>query len=391
MGLVELLLLPLTLSSLGSTKVESASTEKHFALPSNCPNRCGNISIEYPFGIGHDCYRAGFNLTCTNHTDQPPRLSLGDGVLEVTRIDLDTGTVYVKTPVTIGTCITRCTSNDNSQCILGLYYWNSTSLEVRLTRLNQNDLHLLDASSIKVFVYDSYNTTKDDLQGIVKGESSEVETALSWYIKDYPTCEEAKKNMETFACNNPNSDCYDLLNYAYTNYNIGYICRCSLNYKGNPYLANGCAASKNMTTFACVDKNSSCVDVPKTSTKDIQGYRCKCHNGYQGNPYIANGCKGLLKCSESFFSYNIDECSFPNKNVCNGICRNTMGGYECLPDKKQTVLVGVVIGVSLGSGLLLLSISFIILRRKWKIRKQKKIREKLPPKSWTTITTANLF
>ncbi|CAL9201610.1 unnamed protein product [Musa hybrid cultivar] len=54
-----------------------------------------------------------------------------------------------------------------------------------------------------------------------------------------------------------------------------------------------------------------------------------------------------------------------------------MGGYECLPpDKKQTVLLGVVIGVSLGSGLLLLSISFIILRRKWKIRKQKKIRER---------------
>uniref|UniRef100_A0A804I253 Protein kinase domain-containing protein n=1 Tax=Musa acuminata subsp. malaccensis TaxID=214687 RepID=A0A804I253_MUSAM len=540
MGWVELLLLPLTLSLLGSTKVESASTEKHFTLPSNCTNRCGNISIEYPFGIGHGCYLPGFNLTCTNYTDQPPRLSLGDGILEVTRIDLDTGTVRVKTPIvtlsvaeefiaaplidlqdwpysltsleqeiqnfytidtynrlyvsgcsvvadlvdpttnkTIGTCITRCTSTDNRQCSLSLYYWNSTSLEVRLTRLNQSDLHLLNASSIKVFVYDGYNATKDDLQGIVQGRGSEVETALSWYIKDYPTCEEAKKNMETFACSNPNSDCYDLLNYGYTNYNIGYICRCSLNYKGNPYLANGCEdasltlvpskgcrakcggvnisfpfglskgcfrsqsfaltcnttfnppilffmgnymvrnisleegqlefsapnrttdssyiddnyyyfdetgpftpleqlstfswviesknceeAKTNMTTFACVDKNSSCVDVPKTSTKDIQGYRCKCQNGYQGNPYIADGCK------------DIDECSGPNNNVCNGICRNTIGGYECLPDKKQTVLLGVIIGVSLGSGLLLLSISFIILRRKWKIRKQKKIRER---------------
>ncbi|CAL9137641.1 unnamed protein product [Musa acuminata var. zebrina] len=533
MGWVELLLLLLKLSSMGSTKAEIAST--------NCTKRCGTIDIEYPFGIGTGCYREGFNLTCTYNTTKPPRLFLGDGKLEITRIDLENGTVHVKTPIitmgvdqesinfplidlqnwpyslrslyqevqnfftidtynrlyvsgcsvvadlvdpttntTIGTCITRCTSNDNSQCGLSLYDWNSTSLEVQLTRLNQSDLHLLDASIIKVFVYDYYNTTTDDLQGLVKGSSSEVETALSWYIKDYPTCEAAKKNVETFACIIPNSDCYDVINYAYTNYNFGYICRCSLNHKGNPYLANGYTSSilvprkgcptecggvnisfpfgleehcyrsqafaltcnktsnpptllfqgyyivhsisledgqlvasapnrtttsyyysyyiydnyyldatgpftqleqlstfswviesqnceearQNETTFACLDKNSLCVNINKTSNEDIWGYRCNCHKGYQGNPYIADGCE------------DIDECSGPNI-VCNGKCKNTMGGYECLPpDKKQTVLLGLIIGLSLGSGLLLLSISFIILRRKWKIRKQKKIRER---------------
>ncbi|XP_064950435.1 wall-associated receptor kinase 3-like [Musa acuminata AAA Group] len=546
MGWVELLLLLLKLSSMGSTKAEIASTKAPFVLPSNCTKRCGTIDIEYPFGIGTGCYREGFNLTCTYNSTKPPRLFLGDGKLEITRIDLENGTVRVKTPIVtmrvdqesiddplidlqnwpyslrslgleiqnsyarytnnilyvsgcsviadlvdpttnriIDSCTTRCTSNDNSQCNLDLYYWNSTSLEVRLTRLNQSDLHLLNASIIKVSVYDSYNTTTDDLQGIVKGDSSEVETALSWYIKDYPTCEEAKKNMETFACISPNSDCYDVINYAYTNYNFGYICRCSLNHKGNPYLPNGCKdtssilvprkgcptecggvnisfpfgleehcyrtqafaltcnktsnpptllfqgyyivhsisledgqlvasapnrtttsfyysyysyyiydnyyldatgpftqleqlstfswviesqnceeARQNETTFACPKKNSLCVNINKTSNEDIWGYRCNCPKGYQGNPYIADGCE------------DIDECSFPNKYVCNGTCINTNGGFECLPDKKQTVLLGVIIGVSLGSGLLLLSISFIILRRKWKIRKQKKIRER---------------
>ncbi|URD89478.1 OsWAK receptor-like protein kinase, partial [Musa troglodytarum] len=181
MGWVELLLLLLKLSSMGSTKAEIASTKAPFALPSNCTKRCGTIDIEYPFGIGTGCYREGFNLTCTYSTTKPPRLFLGDGKLEITGIDLDNGTVGVKTPI-----ITM------------------------------------------------------DLQGIVKGSSSEVETVLSWYIKDSPTCEEAKKNMETFACNSPNSNCYDVLNDAYTNDSFGYICRCSLNQKGNPYLANGC-------------------------------------------------------------------------------------------------------------------------------------------------------
>ncbi|XP_064995471.1 wall-associated receptor kinase 1-like [Musa acuminata AAA Group] len=545
MGWVELLLLLLTLSSMGSTNVESASTKENFTLPSNCTKRCGNINFEYPFGIDKGCYRRGFNLTCKKNTDQPPRLFLGDGKLEVTRIDLDIGTVRVKTPIvtmdldekfinvplidlqgwpysftsseqkirntyfdftdntllvsgcnavaslldpvtndTFDTCATICTPNGNRYCTIDLYNWNRTSLGIQLTRLNQTEFHLVNSSSIKIFLYDTRNITDDDLTEIRKGKSTKAEVALSWYIKDHPTCEEAK-NMTNYACINPNSDCYDVLNNAYTNYNFGYFCRCSLNYQGNPYLPDGCQeisptfapdkgcqtkcggisvsfpfglkercyrsqafaltcnetskpptlffhryyivhnisleegqlvasalnttptisyfgsyiyyysyffsyetgpfarleqqsifswvieiqhceeARQNKDTFACVDKNSVCEDITKTSNEDSWGYRCNCAKGYQGNPYIADGCK------------DIDECSGPNNYDCNGTCINTIGGYECLPpDKKQTVLLGVIIGVSLGSGLLLLSISFIILRRKWKIRKQKKIRER---------------
>uniref|UniRef100_A0A804I254 Wall-associated receptor kinase galacturonan-binding domain-containing protein n=1 Tax=Musa acuminata subsp. malaccensis TaxID=214687 RepID=A0A804I254_MUSAM len=466
MGWVELLLLLLlTLSSMGLTNVESASTKKPFTLPSNCTKKCGNINIEYPFGIGKDCYRWGFNLTCTNHTDQPPRLSLGDGILEVTRIDLDTGTVRVKTPIVtmvsgcnaiaflvdpitneaFDTCTTICTPSGNTYCTIDIYNWNRTSLGIQVTRLNQTEFHLASSSSIKIFLYDASNITEDDLAKIAKGKSTETEVALLWYIKDHTTCEEAK-NMTNYACISPNSDCNDIVDYAYTNYTLGYFCRCSLNYQGNPYLPDGCqeisstfapdrdcqtkcgrisisfpfglkercyrsqefaltcnktsnpptllfrdyyivhnisleeghlVASapnrtptsfyyprKNETTFACVDENSFCLNITETSTEDIRGYRCKCDKGFRGNPYIADGCK------------DIDECTGPNNYVCNGTCINTNGGFECLPDKKRTVLLGVIIGVSTGSGLLLLSTSFIILRRKWKKRKQKKIRER---------------
>ncbi|CAL9766824.1 unnamed protein product [Musa acuminata subsp. burmannicoides] len=520
---------------MGLTNVESASTKKPFTLPSNCTKKCGNINIEYPFGIGKDCYRWGFNLTCTNHTDQPPRLSLGDGILEVTRIDLDTGTVSVKTPIvtmgvdresinvtlidlqnwsysftsseqkihntysdptnnilqvsgcnaiaflvdpitneTFDTCTTICTPSGNTYCTIDTYNWNRTSLGIQVTRLNQTEFHLASSSSIKIFLYDARNITDDDLAKITKGKSTEVEVALLWYIKDHPTCEQAK-NMTNYACISPNSDCYDIVDSAYTNYNLGYFCRCSLNYEGNPYLLDGCQgniplispgyisstfvpakgcptkcgginisfpfglnescsrsqpfaltcnktskphtllfqdyyivhnisleegqlvasapkgtttsfyyrsyyfpyetepftrleqqstfswviesqhcveARQNKTTFACVDKNSFCLNITKTSTEDIQGYRCKCHDGYQGNPYIADGCEGTQK---------------PKFSLSLGYNRTTSQNWYC---------AGVIIGVSTGSGLLLLSTSFIILRRKWKKRKQKKIRER---------------
>ncbi|KAG5239271.1 wall-associated receptor kinase [Salix suchowensis] len=48
-----------------------------------------------------------------------------------------------------------------------------------------------------------------------------------------------------------------------------------------------------------------------------QGYRCSCKAGFEGNPYLKDGCQ------------DIDECKDPEKHPCHGKCRNTIGDYEC--------------------------------------------------------------
>jgi hypothetical protein len=46
-------------------------------------------------------------------------------------------------------------------------------------------------------------------------------------------------------------------------------------------------ARRNASSYACLSRDSECVDSPNQP-----GYRCRCMDGYKGNPYINGGCTG---------------------------------------------------------------------------------------------------
>ncbi|URD99783.1 hypothetical protein MUK42_30779 [Musa troglodytarum] len=268
MGLVNILLFLLASTSTVSVRTESRSTNATFPLPVFCPRSCGSISFEYPFGIGDGCFRTGFNLTCKNDSTSSPKLFLGDGTIEVTRIDMNQGLVYIKPP-TVVMDVDESSDVNSGHCTLDLDFTIETALEIQLTRINQTELHLVNTSSIKVIMFDD----KDDyLEGVLNGSTTNVEATLAWYMNDHLSCEEAK-NTDTYACISQNSFCQTL----FLNISIGYLCRCSTNYQVNPYVPSGCQAIKNMTTFACVDQHSSCLNTTTTDGDgEFQGYRCKC-------------------------------------------------------------------------------------------------------------------
>ncbi|KAL6661203.1 hypothetical protein ACP70R_000587 [Stipagrostis hirtigluma subsp. patula] len=138
-------------------------------------------------------------------------------------------------------------------------------------------------------------------------------------------------------------------------------------------------ALQNRSTYACVSINSTCMDVKSTHAYSI-GYRCKCSPGFQGNPYVVNGCE------------DINECLTPG--VCKGICHNSLGSYYCTscPDKTEyddvemkcistekehhRLLVGVIIGLSSGFGILIFILSGALIVQRWKREIQKKQRRK---------------
>ncbi|RHN69507.1 putative protein kinase RLK-Pelle-WAK family [Medicago truncatula] len=56
-------------------------------------------------------------------------------------------------------------------------------------------------------------------------------------------------------------------------------------------------ARKDLSTYACKADKSKCYDAPTHKS----GYLCRCRDGYWGNPYLNHGCQGLLV--GSFYAY----------------------------------------------------------------------------------------
>ncbi|CAL5038329.1 unnamed protein product [Urochloa decumbens] len=237
----------------------------------NCSRMCGDIRVPYPFGLEEDCSaRKLFKLNCTNVTSS------------MLQFDDDHVVTYINTM-------------DNLVGIKFISYFDDEMLRIRVP--DEPDLFV----------------------GL--GESV---VSMHWAAANL-TCQEAQKNL---------------------------------------------------SQYACVSSNTICVGV--NSTNGYVGYGCKCSDGFKGNPYISSGCE------------DIDECQTPG--ICKEVCYNVVGSYKCTncsgkteydattkqcrATKRQNLLLGVIIGLSVGVGILLFCLCGTLLIRRWKEDIEKQLRRR---------------
>ncbi|XP_010277596.1 PREDICTED: wall-associated receptor kinase 5-like [Nelumbo nucifera] len=351
------------------------------AKPS-CEEKCGDITIPYPFGFGDSsCYRKSYEVTC-NHNFNPPKPFLLNSNIEVLNISL-LGQLRTRGFLSYDCYNQLGNSTNRSRASFNLadlpYTFSDT--KNKFTAMGCDTIALLTASGGRNFT-GGCSMLSSDLQNLVNGSCSGIgccQTSIPKGFKYFDVVLSSAFNHTQVSIFNPCSYAF-LVDSEWFNFSVpdimGYMDFYNINGGMVPIVldwaienytcANALTSDPN---YAC-GKNSECFNSPNGL-----GYLCNCSQGYQGNPYLENGCQ------------DIDECAYPTLNDCSssGQCTNTPGSYYCscpdgtqgdgrkngsgcvAPPRKRSQLIQVCLGIGFGILFLLFVSSWLY----WGIQKRK--------------------
>ncbi|CAD6229597.1 unnamed protein product [Miscanthus lutarioriparius] len=229
-----LILHPYLLLLLVALTVFSSTPEAE--TTSGCPDSCGGIAIQYPFGIGAGCFRKGFKLICDRSLDRPVLAGTTKPV-PLNHLSIRTAEARVMLPV-----VWQCFNSSDS-----VYAWSDGDVQ-----FNREESQRSEGNDYDYGYYTgcmSYcNNSKSAMNGACAGvgcrrldippglTDNRMNFELDWAICDNMTCDDANR-AESYACVSANSEYRDSYN------GFGYVCNCSMGYEGNPYIANGCTVA----------------------------------------------------------------------------------------------------------------------------------------------------
>ncbi|XP_065632499.1 wall-associated receptor kinase 2-like [Quercus suber] len=299
------------------SELAAAAIAFPIALP-NCPDKCGDVEIPYPFGLREGCYIGqNFFVNCTNST-QPILL----GGFTATNFSLE-GQANVLTYMAKD-CYKHGVLDQDLSIWTSVYLSSSLNFTISST---QNKFIVVGCDTIAYlnFQQDKGNFSTgcvsvcDNTRYIVNGSCSGVgccEVDIPNGL-NYLTLESHSFNNHTKV------GAFNPCGYAFISqqntFNFSIDSLQSLQHQKEMPLVldwaigtETCKDVVNKSSYTC-GGNSTCIDSANRS-----GYRCKCMKGYHGNPYLHLGCQDINECE------NHNPCKLPGQKCING-----PGNFTC--------------------------------------------------------------
>ncbi|PIN12636.1 Serine/threonine protein kinase [Handroanthus impetiginosus] len=301
-----------TLILLLATEINSEVLPK-----TDCPTRCGNLSIPFPFGTTSDCYLDDSFLIYCNHSYNPPKPFLNSGNVEVLEISLG-GLMKVSSSVA-SHCYDDSGARINGTISeLTLSKFPISSTHNKFTAVGCDTYAFMEGSKERKQMSAGCVSWCDSINNVINRTCSGIgccQTSIAKGVKDFFVDIQSFRNHTTVKSFNPcgyafvveaeafqfsSSDLKDLGNRK----TVPVVLDWSV---GNMTCQE---ARKNLSSYACKAIHSECSD-----SRNGFSYLCNCLSGFQGNPYLIDGCQ------------DIDECT--SLKPCKGTCKNLLGNYSC--------------------------------------------------------------
>ncbi|KAK1400902.1 Wall-associated receptor kinase [Heracleum sosnowskyi] len=264
---------------------EASAQESSVAKP-GCPDRCGSVSINYPFGIGTDCSaNERLEISC-NTSFNPPKPFLSYNQLEVLQISVLEGTIQVNNPV-----FKDCTDGSETQKVVYAYYPFTFSVtQNRFTAMGCDNLASMTkvGSNIGGCMSFCNSTGKDNSCFGVNCCQTNIPPSL-WFFST------SLKSI------NPIHD-QDMCKYAFIADQDWFLSLTDI--YSVQTMEQVPAVLDWKPTVSCysfgptnVSRNSSLCGRNTLCTNQ----HCSCLIGYEGNPYLPDGCQaiGNHNCTET--------------------------------------------------------------------------------------------
>ncbi|XP_062182720.1 wall-associated receptor kinase 5-like isoform X2 [Phragmites australis] len=278
-----------------------------------CPDKCGDVDIPYPFGIGDDCAwqdLGDFTITC-NHSFSPPRPYKGD--FEIINITVEAGEMRVFSPVSY-----ICYNSSNTTEPGGDADWSLSSTDTPFlisptrnvfTGVGCSTVAFLEGREDGSYFTGCITTCEsleeaaqdgDECTGLgccqthipgnlsvihvywSKGNDTHVNTAWEYSPCSYAFVSE--KGWYHFRREDLSRDGNKSFLSRVGERTIPLVFDWAIRKNGSCLLPPEASGGKP-TASACVSEHSLCVNATQGD-----GYLCNCSQGYTGNPYRIRGC-----------------------------------------------------------------------------------------------------